>query len=199
MISMDQRSFLVLHGWENRRPAGHWQRWLAEQLVHEGAHVLYPQLPKPDLPAVDEWLLDLRRYTAAMRGEEKVLVCHSLAVLLWWTAAASDDPVPADRVLLVAPPAPAFLRQQPVAEFVPAGMEAGLPAHLLENVRLVAGDNDPYCPGGAAMEYADRYGVDVDVIAGGSHLDLNAGYGAWPSVLAWCHDSSSRITGRNGP
>jgi hypothetical protein len=34
----------------------------------------------------------------------------------------------------------------------------------------------------------------VDVIPGGGHLDPDAGYGAWPSVLAWCHDPNTRLT-----
>ena len=39
---------LILHGWQNRRPEGHWQRWLAEELEAGGVVVRYPQLPEPD-------------------------------------------------------------------------------------------------------------------------------------------------------
>ncbi|WP_290869301.1 hypothetical protein [Hamadaea sp.] len=39
------RSFLILHGVENRRPAAHWQHDLAYQLRLKGEHVFYPQLP----------------------------------------------------------------------------------------------------------------------------------------------------------
>jgi uncharacterized protein len=196
---MDRTSFLVLHGWPNRRPVGHWQRWLADRLAEDGAQVLYPQLPEPDAPVLDEWLLDLRRYAAAMRGDERVLVCHSLATLLWWTAALSDEPVTADRVLLVAPPAPDFVRGEVVADFVPDGMETRpLDPRLAATVRVVASDGDPYCPGGASALYADRYGLDIDVVPGAGHLDLPAGYGAWPSVLAWCRDPSVRLTGVDG-
>jgi len=199
MVDMQQRSFLVLHGWENHRPADHWQHWLAGRLVADGAQVLYPQLPEPDQPVLDEWLLDLRRYAEAMRGEERILICHSLAVLLWWTAAVSGGAPEADRVLLVAPPAPAFLRDKPVADFVPAGMDAGLDTGLLRTVRLVAGDDDPYCPGGAVTEYADRYGVDIDIVDGGGHLNAASGYGPWPSMLDWCRDRATRIKDNDGP
>ena len=196
---MDRSSFLVLHGWPNRRPVGHWQRWLADRLADDGAQVLYPQLPEPDAPVLEDWLLDLRRYVAAMRGEEKVLVCHSLAVLLWWQAATSAEPVHADRVLLVAPPAPSFVRQELVAAFVPDRMETEpLAPGFAASIRLVASDADPYCPGGAAALYADRYGLDADIVPGAGHFDLPAGYGDWPSVLAWCRDPSVRIVGREG-
>jgi predicted alpha/beta hydrolase family esterase len=65
-----------------------------------------------------------------------------------------------------------------------------------DRVLLVAADDDPYFPGGAASLYADRFGLDADVVPGGRHLDLPAGYGSWPSVLAWCTDPSVRITAR---
>ena len=191
------KSFLLLHGWENRRPVAHWQHWLAGELAGAGAQVLYPQLPEPDEPVLDEWLLDLRRYTAAMRGDETVVVAHSLAVLLWWTAALSDQPVAVDRVLLVAPPSPAFLRERAVAGFVPVDMEVRpVDPAVLDTVRMVAGDDDPYCPGGARALYADRYGIDTDVVPGGGHLNVDSGYGPWPSVLQWCHDPTTRIRAR---
>jgi predicted alpha/beta hydrolase family esterase len=112
-----------------------------------------------------------------MRGGETVVVAHSLAVLLWWTAALSDQPAAVDRVLLVAPPSPTFLRERAVAAFVPVDMERRpVDRAVLDTVRIVAGD-DPYCPGGAQALYADRYGIDTDVVPGGGHLNVDSGYG----------------------
>ena len=42
--------FLLLHGWQNRRPADHWQHLLADELRGRGLAVRYPQLPSPDEP-----------------------------------------------------------------------------------------------------------------------------------------------------
>ena len=193
--------FLIVHGWENRRPVGHWQRWLAAQLAAGGHEVRYPQFPDPDVPLLDDWLTLLRVELAALDAEdgaERVLVCHSLAVLLWWQAAPSLGALQPDRVLLVAPPSADVLRGFPeVRAFAPPGIETTpLPADLVARTRLVAADDDPYFPGGAASLYADRFGLDADVVPGGRHLDLPAGYGSWPSVLAWCTDPSVRITAR---
>lgn len=192
-------SFLIVHGWENRRPEGHWQHRLAGRLADDGHEVRYPQFPEPDVPVLDDWLDLLRSELGALRSDgERVLVCHSLAVLLWWQAAPSLGALQPDRVLLVAPPSADVLRAHPeVAAFAPAGIETTpLPAGLRSRVRLVAGDDDPYFPGGAAAFYADRFGLDTDVIPGGRHLDLPAGYGSWPSVEAWCIDASVRIEAR---
>lgn len=192
-------SVLIAHGWQNHRPEGHWQRVLAERLTADGHRVRYPQFPEPDVPVLGDWLALLRAELAALEDDgERVLVCHSLAVLLWWQAAPSLGALQADRVLLVAPPSADVLRGYPeVAAFAPPGIETTpLPDDLRARVRLVAADDDPYFPGGAAGLYAGRFGLDADVVPGGQHLDLPAGYGSWPSVHAWCTDPSVRITGR---
>jgi hypothetical protein len=191
-------SFLIVHGWENRRPAGHWQHWLAGELAAQGHQVRYPQFPEPDEPVLDDWLALLREELGRLDGAERVLICHSLAVLLFWQAAPTLGELRPDRVLLVAPPSPDVLRKYAaVTAFAPPGIEISAPdPGLLRRARLVAADDDPYFPGGAAPVYAERFGVDVDVIPGAGHLDLPAGYGAWPSVLQWCLDPAVRISGR---
>jgi predicted alpha/beta hydrolase family esterase len=192
------QSFLIAHGWENRRPPGHWQHWLAGELVAQGHQVLHPQFPEPDEPVLEVWVAELRRHLQQLDGGERVLICHSLAVLLWWQAAPTLGELQPDRVLLVAPPSPDVLRKYAaVAAFVPPDIETTAPdPEQLRRVRLVAGDDDPYFPGGAAPVYEERFGLDVDEIPGGGHLDLPAGYGAWPSVFDWCADPSVRISGR---
>ncbi|NBM16461.1 alpha/beta hydrolase [Streptomyces sp. GC420] len=199
------RSFLILHGWQNHRPEGHWEHWLARELTRLGHRVHYPQLPDPDDPDLDTWLAELERHLAALReggtrptndSGERVVVCHSLAVLLWLHAIARSTPdIDVDRVLLVSPPSGPVTAQYPeIAGFALSEPARSGPAGT--RIRLVAGDNDPYCPEGAAVVYGGPLGLDTDVVPGGAHLDLEAGYGPWPSVLAWCLDPSVRVTGR---
>ncbi|MGY1811281.1 RBBP9/YdeN family alpha/beta hydrolase [Blastococcus sp. SYSU D00820] len=192
-------SFLLVHGWQNRRPPGHWQHWLAGELSAAGHEVSYPQFPTPDEPARAEWTALLRSSLSGLgrSGSERVLICHSLAVPLWWGAAAELGELQADRVLLVAPPSPEVLREhREVAAFADGFAAPGPDADVRRRVRLVASDDDPYWPGGALPGFADPCGLDADLVAGGAHLDLPAGYGSWPSVLAWCTDPVVRITGR---
>ncbi|MFF3327012.1 RBBP9/YdeN family alpha/beta hydrolase [Streptomyces sp. NPDC002889] len=195
------RSFLILHGWQNRRPTGHWQRWLADELTARGNRVTYPQLPEPDQPDLEVWLGRLHALLDAEQeapGRERVVVCHSLSVLLWLHAVARGG-VRADRVLLVAPPSAEVITQY--EEVVGFGRPAVTGAQVRTpagGTRLVAGDDDPYCPGGAAQQYGLPLGLDTDVVPGGAHLDLDAGYGPWPSVLDWCVDPAVRIGPRTG-
>jgi predicted alpha/beta hydrolase family esterase len=64
------------------------------------------------------------------------------------------------------------------------------------HARLVYSDNDHYCPGGAADHYGGLPGIVGDLMPGQGHLDMEAGYGSWPSMLAWCLDERARIEPR---
>ena len=185
---------LILHGWQNRRPEAHWQHRLADRLTALGHPVTYPQLPDPDDPDLETWLAELTRHLAGLRTDaERVVVAHSASAVLWLHAVARglvrDDAV--DRVLLVATPSASVLLRHPeVAAFAPPALDLTLPAPT----RLVAGDDDPYCPEGARALYGDPLGIPTDVLPGAAHLDLDAGYGDWPAVLHWCLDPATRIT-----
>jgi predicted alpha/beta hydrolase family esterase len=175
------RRFLILHGWQNRRPQAHWE-W---------------QLADPDHPRLDDWTGLLHAELAQLGAGERVVIAHSLAVPLWLHAAGTlTAGERVARALLVAPPSPDVLgAHQEVAEFGHIRPDRGAVAAAARSTRLVFSDDDPYCPEGAGAVYGSL-GLDSDVIAGGGHLDPHAGYGAWPAVLGWCRDPGTRLRGR---
>ncbi|MGP3925963.1 RBBP9/YdeN family alpha/beta hydrolase [Streptomyces sp. 8N616] len=190
-----ERGFLLLHGWQNHRPAGHWQHWLADRLTGLGHAVDYPQLPDPEHPDLERWLAELRTRLSRLHGRERIVICHSLACALWLHAVARDAvPVPVDRVLLVAPPSPGFLeRNGEVAEFTPPPVTAAQLSAAAKYTRIVADDDDPCCPEGATESFGQPLGCDVNLLAGAGHVSIPDGYGPWPSVLDWCLDPTARI------
>ncbi|MEV6504188.1 RBBP9/YdeN family alpha/beta hydrolase [Streptomyces prunicolor] len=191
-------AYLILHGWQNHRPKDHWQHWLTDRLRELGHHVTYPQLPDPDEPDLDVWLGELGRHLGELPGgadSERVVLAHSASALLWLHAVARGlvEGGAVDRVLLVGPPSASVVAGYPeVAGFVPPAADFTVPG----NVRLVAGDDDPYCPEGARTAYGDPFGIPTELVPGGGHLDLVAGYGSWPAVLDWCLDGTTRLTAR---
>ncbi|MDQ0581158.1 RBBP9/YdeN family alpha/beta hydrolase [Streptomyces rishiriensis] len=200
---MTTRSYLILHGWQNHRPEDHWQHWLADRLTELGHEVAYPQLPDPDDPDLEAWLTELaRRLDGLAAGSERVVVAHSLSVLLWLHAVVRDLPGVAgiDRVLLVAPPSGSVVARYPEIEgFGFAGDALGKRFDgraLPHPTRLVAGDDDPYLPEGVQAAYGDSLGLTAELLPGAGHLDLDAGYGSWPSVLEWCLDGEAELTVR---
>jgi predicted alpha/beta hydrolase family esterase len=196
------RRFLVLHGWQNHRPAEHWQWWLVDRLRSEGEQVLYPQLPSPDAPRLAEWQAALAAEWAQMGDGERVVVAHSLSCLLWMRSAAAQLlGQPADRVLLVAPPSPEAAAGFPeMREFAAAPGDELLVA-LAESsrtrVRLVASDEDEYCTEGpASLVYGRPLALDAETLPGAGPLTVVDGYGPWPAALAWCQEPSTRFTPR---
>jgi hypothetical protein len=166
-VSADRR-FLVLYGWQNRRPVGYWQFWLTERLRDRGEQVLYPQLPRPDEPELAEWRELLAVELAQLGDGERVVIGHALSCLLWAHAAASlGDAARVDRLLWVAPPRD--LDSEAVAATAPVR-------------RLVCGDHA--CPEGAERLYVPL-GFPATVLAGADHLEPDAGFGPRPAVERW--------------
>jgi predicted alpha/beta hydrolase family esterase len=187
---MASRRFLILHGVENWRPREHWQWWLADQLRSRGEQVLYPQLPSPSSPALDEWLAVLHGELAQLGEGERIVVAHSGSVALWLLAApeiTAEERV--DRVALIAPPGPsAFIA--PYRAFLPVGIDRAAVAHASRHSPLVVtSDNDPYCPEGLEgyrSVYTDALALEHHIIPGAGHIAIEDGYGPWPAILEWC-------------
>jgi uncharacterized protein len=183
---MTSRSFLILHGLRGSGP-GHWQTWLAARLRADGERVAYPDLPDAELPSLPAWREALGGELAALPAGETIVVCHSLACLLWLHH-VSEGGAQADRALLVAPPSESAGIAE-IAEFFPVPLP-----RLADGARLVCGDNDPYCPEGADTLYGEPLGIPADVLPGASHIHPETGYGPWPAAEVWCLDGDRPLT-----
>lgn len=180
------RAYLVLHGLDNHRPPAHWQFWLAARLAEDGHQVLYPDLPDPEAPSLAAWTAVLHDHLGRLDGDDTTVVCHSLACLLWFRAAASvrasDRP---GRLLLVSPPAPERIPAGG-AEFVGEAVDPeAVRRSVRGEIRVVGSDDDPFNPVGAAELYAGPLGVPAEVVPGAGHITPDSGYGPWPWVLQW--------------
>jgi predicted alpha/beta hydrolase family esterase len=175
---MASRSFLILHGLHGSGP-GHWQTWLAARLRADGERVAYPDLPDAELPSLAAWRGALDGELAALPAGETIVVCHSLACLLWLHHVAEGGPQ-ADRALLVAPPSESGGLPE-IAEFFPAPLP-----RLAGEARLVCSDNDEFCPEGADALYGEPLGIPVDMLPGAGHIYPDTGFGPWPAAESWC-------------
>lgn len=190
---------LLLHGWQNRRPADHWQHLLADELGHLGTDVVYPQLPNPDCPRLDVWLETLDRVLDRLVADETTVITHSLGSLLWFNAVARPMGLPrVARLLIVAPPAREVALNQPeIRAFGHFSTTPGQLAGSSETTPLVVGGSqDPWCPGTVADVYGNALQVPTRVIDGAEHFTPADGYGDWPSMLEWVlSDGASTLTG----
>ena len=191
---------LILHGLGGSGPE-HWQNWLAGELAHHGGSVDLPRFSSPDEPELPAWLDELRAHLAAMPAAgsaERVVVAHSLAVLLWLHHASGefDESLRVDRVLLVAPPAPDFACEPLISDFLHPVLDPTVVRRAAVSTRLVVGEGDSYCTVAQAKEMAEALRVEIDVIVGGAHLNVDAGYGEWGAVLKWVRSGRTPLTPR---
>jgi predicted alpha/beta hydrolase family esterase len=172
---------VLVHGYTGSGPQ-HWQTWLAGRLTTEGRQVRYPQLPDDADPELEAWLGTLQQALAPSCGARTVLA-HSLGCWLWVHAVGRGVVPPADRLLLVAPPAPAW-----VAAELPR-FPAATWAELADTVRgreatVVIGQGDEFLPVAERAELSAAVPGVVE-IPGGGHLNTASGFGPWPAVRAW--------------
>ena len=177
---------VVIPGWQGSGD-GHWQSWLEAQLGEAGRETRRPAFADLDHPDLADWLTALRATVADLPPDGFDVVAHSLGAVLWLhhVAAAGGSPRAA-RVVLVSPPSPATTIPE-IAGFFPPPLDVDTVRHEADGTVLVAADNDPYLPEGIAAAYGLPLKIATTVITGGGHLNVDAGYGEWPAMLAWCN------------
>ena len=183
---MNDMCVLLLHGKGGSGP-WHWQQWLASELPAYEVRVDIPALPGADQPALDLWLPALRRRLAAVPASaELVVAAHACGVALWLHHAATIDGRArrADRVLLVAPPDPEWPDPE-VGDLVPYPRQPRSLRRAAGVTRLVVGTGDEHITMHRVHALAEELQIELDVIPDGEHIDTEAGYGPWPSVLRW--------------
>jgi predicted alpha/beta hydrolase family esterase len=192
---------LIIHGWGNDRPDGHWHRLLATALRKEGHVVAYPQLPDTDLPSLAKWLavlkVELDMLNEAGDGE-LIVFGHSLGCLTWLHIAQSEIlKEQASRVMLVAPADPDLCGE--VSDFQldllnPAVKSAAHKA--AKETLLVGSDSDHWLPRGIEQTYAKPLDLPFVVIQGAGHFAVDDGWTPWQGVINWVNDSNTDLSAR---
>lgn len=177
---------VVIPGWQGSGD-GHWQSWLEARLREAGRATARPAFADLDRPELSDWLAALRTTLYAHEPDGFDVVAHSLGAVLWLHHVTEPGATPRPaRVALVAPPSPAT-EVPDIAGFFPPPLDVDAVRRGADGTVLVAGDDDPYLPEGIAAAYGAPLKIATTVIAGGGHLNADAGYGEWPAVLDWCN------------
>ena len=192
---------LIIHGWGNDRPVGHWHRLLATQLRKQGHMVAYPQLPDTELPSLDKWLAVLKVELDMLKdagGGELIVVAHSLGCLTWLHIAQSDIlQEKASRVLLVAAADPKLCGDVPSFQLdltSPAVKNAAHEAAL--STLFVGSDADPWQPNGVEQTFAYPLELPFVLIKGAGHFAVDDGWTPWHGVINWIADTGSDLAVR---
>jgi predicted alpha/beta hydrolase family esterase len=192
------KKVLLLHGWTNKRPEGHWLRITAAALRTQGHQVFYPQFPNPDTPNPYDWQELLRQEANMMdefEGGEKIAIAHSLGTINWLHGAMTNlFNRPFDRVLLVAIPDPIMtsdasgIEGEPMDFSVPGLADAAL--RWGGDVSAVASDRDRWQPNG--IDFYRGLNIQTTVFPGAGHFSLDDGWGRWSGLEAWVESANSQ-------
>jgi len=192
---------LIIHGWGNERPDGHWHRQLATALRKEGHVVSYPQLPDTELPSLAKWLAVLRVELDMLNeaGDGELIVFgHSLGCLTWLHITQSNIlKEQVSRVMLVAPADPALCGEVPDFQLDLSNPAVKSAVHeAAKETLLVGSDLDPWLPRGIAQTYAVPLDLQSVLIQGAGHFAVEEGWTPWQGVINWVNDSNTDLSVR---
>ena len=192
---------LIIHGWGNERPQGHWHRMLATALRKDGHVVAYPQLPDTELPSLAKWLAVLETELDLLNeaGDGELLVfAHSLGCLTWLHICQSSIlNEQASRVMLVAPADPELCGEVPDFQLDLSAPEVKAAAHkAAKSTLLVGSDLDSWLPSGIEQTYAAPLGLPYALIPGAGHFAIEEGWTPWQGVINWVNDANTDLTVR---
>lgn len=194
-------AYLIVHGLENVRPQGHWHRILTAQLRAQGHTVIYPQLPQPVAPVLDEWLEVLKVELEILKEsgfDEVTVVAHSLGCVAWlhFTDRIETD-IKISKILFVAPADPDLLTAGPTFQTLSFDQRLADKLHnSCGDITVIASEADPWLPKGVAETFSKPLNMRTIIFEGAGHISMSDDFGPWPGVLNWLLDPTADIKKR---
>lgn len=169
---------LILHGWGGS-DYPHWQAWTATELIKENYIVSFPQLPNRDLPTLDSWLEFLKKEFDHFQPD--IVVCHSLANILWFHFVETFDIKPIEKLMLVAPVSPSCEIEE-LKTFFPYPTPQDLKA---ENIIMAGSDNDPYMTVDEVIQLQSKLNIGLKILENAGHINADSDYGELKCATQW--------------
>lgn len=171
-----KKRVLLLHGWGGS-DAPHWQSYIAAEVARDYGCVSFLKLPNFDLPNRDIWVKKTLRELREFKAD--IVICHSLANILWFHMCNSGLLEDVEKLFLVAPPS----LKSKIAE-----LESFFPIEVPKNLHaketlLICSSNDPYMSLKEAKELQSELGVEMKVLENAGHINSDSGFGEWEWML----------------
>jgi predicted alpha/beta hydrolase family esterase len=171
-----KQKVLLLHGWGGSDNP-HWQSWLASEIAKEYGKVSFLKFSDFDFPKKDIWKEELLKELDDFKPD--IVICHSLANILWFHLCNEEKLSEVKKLFLVAPPSLEHEIKE-VKSFFPIKAPINLNA---KEVLLICSTNDPYMDIQEAKSLQKKLNVEMEVLKDAGHLNANSGFGPWPWML----------------
>jgi len=167
---------LILHGLGGS-DYPHWQAHLACDLIKQNTAVSFPLLPNKNNPDLEEWKEFLKKEIEQFKPT--IIVCHSLANLLWFHICEELD-IKLDKLMLVAPVRNKEL--EAAKSFFPYPISKDLKA---KEIMMAASTNDPYMNVEEVIRLQSKLKVGMKLLKEAGHINADSGYGKLECALDW--------------
>ena len=172
------KKVLILHGWGGS-PFSHWQAWTASELIKENYEVSFPQLPNKDLPTLGVWLDFLKEEFDHFKPD--IVVCHSLANILWFHFVNKFDIYRLEKLMLVSPVSQSCEISE-LKTFFPYPVVKDLKA---KEIIMVGSTNDPYMSVDEIMNLQAELNIGLKILDDAGHINEKSGYGELSCAVEW--------------
>lgn len=172
------KKVLILHGWGGS-DFPHWQAWSASELIKENYTVSFPQLPNKDFPDFNEWIEYLEKEFNHFKPD--IVVCHSLANILWFHFVNKFNIEPIEKLMLVAPVTQKCDIEE-LKTFFPYPIVNNLKA---KEIIMVGSTNDPYMSVDEAIDLQSSLNIGLKILEDAGHINADSGYSELSCVVDW--------------
>ena len=170
------KKVLILHGLSGSEYP-HWQAQLAMDLIKENFVVSFPSLPNKNNPNLQQWKEFVKKELEHFKPD--IVVCHSLANILWFHLCSEVDIV-LDKLMLVAPVRNEALKEAP--SFFPYPLAKDLKA---KEIIMAASTNDPYMSLDEAISLQAKLNIGMKIMENAGHINVASGFGKLDCALDW--------------
>jgi uncharacterized protein len=170
------KKVLLLHGWGGSNNP-HWQSWLAGEIAKEYGCVSFLKFSDFDFPLLEVWRKELLEHLEDFKPD--IVICHSLANILWFHLCNDEKLKEVETLFLVAPPS-LDCKIEELQSFFPLQTPQNLYA---KNTLLVTSTNDPYLSVDEAKKLQKSLNIEMKVVENGGHINADSGYGQWDWIL----------------
>jgi len=170
------KKIMLLHGWGGS-DFPHWQSWLAGELAKEYGTLSFPQLSNKDFPNLNIWKVELKKHLQDFNPD--IVICHSLANILWFHLCHDKDIKQVTKLYLVAPPS-LDCKVKELESFFPVQVPKNLHA---KELLLIASTNDPYMSLDEAKSLQASLDIKMKVLKDAGHINTASGFGKWDWLL----------------
>lgn len=184
-----QKRVFIIHGWDGYPEEG-WFPWLKRKLEARGFTVFVPQLPKPNEPRINQWVLKLKEIVGRPDGQT-YFVGHSMGcqtIVRYLEALPKDTKVGGAVFVAGFFKCLTNLEDDDVVRSVakewlttPLNLDK-VRIHLKKSVAIFS-DNDPYVPMDNKEDFADKLGSKIIIEHHKEHFSGSTGMKELPLVF----------------